>query len=323
MNPPKLFKTLAIAGVLGAIGAVGVQSQAQALRPEFNVDPGSFTPAFFSVFGDVGPKGVGPACPLCDSTVSTIAYRTLGDGNWTDDVALTTRGLINPTFLKVDDNGDLIVDVEAEWVFFYQVVNTNPLTDDEAPLAEFSITTTDKNGHPVAHKPYASGGFYDGLVFENASTAIDPLDRPNDWEAQPLDLGLAIAGDSVNPAALNHVTISNNTIAVFDPNDPNSGAKSFAGVEFIFPEIPSQGFENILPDETSSILFLTASRKDANGQPLHIDLIPAETESPGGEGAAGDVFGVKKDVTVPEPGTVLGLLAMSGLGLVSKRKKQK
>ncbi|MDJ0510345.1 MAG: PEP-CTERM sorting domain-containing protein [Crocosphaera sp.] len=308
MNKLNLLSKFAIAGVVGAIGLTGIQSEAQASPFYDTVAPGTFAPDFFSVFGDVGPKGGGQPCPLCDSTVSTTAYRTLGDGDWTDDQALMDRGLIDPTFLKQDEMGDIAIDLDAEWVLFYQVYNTDPIPDGEEPLQEFSVTTTDKNGHPVDHKPYTSGGFYDQLVFANASTAIDPLDEPNDWEAQPTDLGLAVLDlEAINPASAFHSQISNNTIAEF----PDGTAKVFEGVEFLFPNVPGAGLENIPVGGTSSILFLTA-----NG---HLDLVPAETESPGGEGAAGDVYGIKK---APEPGTILGLLAISGLGLGLKRKKQ-
>ncbi|MDJ0662755.1 MAG: hypothetical protein QNJ42_25200 [Crocosphaera sp.] len=297
MNKLNLFPKLAIAGLVGAIGLIGVQSEVQALRPEFDVARGTFVDDYFSVFGDVGPKGAPPPCPLCDSTVSTTAYRTLGDGDWTDDPALIARGLIDPTFIKIDEMGNVSVDLDAEWVLFYQVYNTDPLTPGEEPLGSFNISTTDKNGHPVKHKPYTSGGFYDQLVFANASTAITPLDAPNDWEAQLTDLGIAVLDpESVNPDSAFHVTFSNNTIAVF----PETGeAKPFEGVEFAFN--PPMGIQ---PGDTSSILFLTAKG--------HLDLVPAETQSFGGEGAAGDVFGIKK---APEPGTILGLLAISGLGL--------
>ncbi|MGK7879552.1 MAG: PEP-CTERM sorting domain-containing protein [Crocosphaera sp.] len=287
------------------ITLTGVQSEAQALRPEFDVAPGTFTPDFFSVFGDVGPKGEPFPCPACDSTVSTTAYRTLGDGDWRDDPAIIARGLINPTFIKLDENFEIPLDLDAEWVLFYQIVNTNPLGDPDDGITEFNITTTDKQGHPVDHKPYTSGGFFEDLVFENASTAINPLDEPNDWEAEPTSLGLAVIDDtSIDPDTAFHTDIQNNTIAVF----PDGSSKSFEGVEFSF----NAPLNTIDPGETSSILFLTAKG--------HLDLVPVETESPGGEGAAGDVFGIKK--ATPEPGTILGLLAISGLGLGLKRKKQ-
>ena len=65
--------------------------------------------------------------------------------DWTDDVAL------DPTFLSG-------MDLTARWVLMYQVENTGP--DPEAPLQNFNVTSTRKNGTPVEENPYTSGGYF-------------------------------------------------------------------------------------------------------------------------------------------------------------------
>jgi hypothetical protein len=310
MNPPNLFQKLAITGVAGAIGVIGLQAGVQAAN-FVNIPRGTFAPDKFAVFGDMNPEGIAPPCALCDSTVSSTAYYTLGDGDWTDDPEIVARGLGNPAQPGLLPDGDPI-DLDAEWVFFYEVVNTDPLTDPgfDPNLEDFNVTKTDKNGDPVLKQPYTSGGYYEQLMFENVSMDVAPLDIPNNWEAEDIALGNAVPCDAdeicIDPSALtltspNEPSISNNTVR---------GGAFYTGALFDF-DINQNG--EIPPDAKSSILFLTTDENRTS-------LVWAETESEGGDGAAGDVYGVKN---VPEPGTILGLLAIGGLGLGMKRKEQK
>jgi hypothetical protein len=185
-------------------------------------------------------------------------------------------------------------------------ITTNPLTAGEAPLQQFNVTKTDQNGDPFPEQPYTSGGYYDGLVFSNASSAVTPLDVPNNW---------------VPSGNVNLQTTVSNTNAV-DPISlvlPPAGSFQIVNDTVRFPLVGYDGaqFEFVNPQLatslTSSILYLTTDDP-------HAGIIWAETQSPG-EGAAGDVYGVKNKV--PEPSALLGLLALSGMGFLRKTQKQK
>ena len=79
-------------------------------------------------------------------------------------------------------------------------------------------------------------------------------------------------------------------------------------------EFAPLGTGTIPPDGTSSLVYLTAT---LDGDQM-LDIVWAETESPGGFGAAGDVVGIKNvgvPFAVPEPASIAvwcGMLLMIG-----------
>ena len=80
MNKSYLLPKSAIAGITGVVGAISFGTTVQAAQI-YNIPRGRFVPVEkFAVFGSSDDLNQLP-CPLCDSTVSSTAYRTLGDGN--------------------------------------------------------------------------------------------------------------------------------------------------------------------------------------------------------------------------------------------------
>lgn len=286
-----------------AVGLLGLQNgPAQA----------AFLGAFegYSVFG-----GGAPACALCDSTVNFAVYQT-EDNDWTDDAAfggnaqafgtLLNPQLIPPAFppgTSFQPFAANTVDQDTNFVFFYQIVNTDPLGAAEEVLENFNIAITGKQGEAInpVQNPYSSAGYLNQRTFDNKSSAEDPLDNPNDWEPTEVQTVTPIGTDTsgVNPAGVRLDQIAN----------PAVGIGAFGGVQFGFDPL-------IAPDGMSSLMFLTY-----DGGREWIDFVWAETASPGGFGAAGDVPGVKMEV--PEPGTIIlfgsGLL---GLGLIRRRRQR-
>jgi len=298
-------------------------------------------------------------CALCDSTVNFAAYQNT-DGNWADDPAFAAFYDMNdPDNDRIwefsstnpsDPSG--VVDTAAQYVFFYQVINSYPLDVAIQPLQEYNVTKTDEGGNPVDHQPYRSVGYIQNTVFDNAQNYPDvPLDIPNNW--CPGDEGDRATCTSFDPTPI--VADDNEP----DPSvNPNAGRLS-NGREIVSPSINAgrqaytgalwefAGLDEIAADATSTVLFLTSDWRYAPnpndtrpcgvrtvyidqgaGNPeLAVDedlcdkvgIVWAETESPGGFGAAGDVVGIKN---VPEPAT-LALLSVGlvGLGVTRRRRK--
>ena len=104
------------------------------------------------------------------------------------------------------------------------------------------------------------------------------------------------------------------------------------GVTFLFDEtspIPITDTDPMAPGGrgTSSLLFLTVDKDFvldnlSSAQTIDIGLTWGRTQRfPIANGTSGDVVGVVVE-QVPEPSAVLGILAISGLSLNLKRKKQ-
>lgn len=238
----------------------------------------AFLPGFegYSVLG-----GGTSQCPLCDSTVNFAVWQNT-DGNWLND-------LPNPTDLGPTTTG------AEQYVYMYQVVNTDPLNVQNQILENFNVSFGPAGGSTTP-TPFLSGGYFDNTVFNNPSSAITPLDTPDDGSPSQLS--------TVNPFAAN--------TSAFDPNalSANIMANPAVGGGGDYPgELFQWNAGNEIPaDGTSSVLFLTS------------DLEPtfrwAETESPGGFGAAGDV-----PSAVPVPAAVwLFGSALLGLIGVARRK---
>lgn len=290
------IRTCLIAAALPLAAAVMTPAQA------------GFLPQFegYSVFS----AGL-PACPLCDSTVSFAVYQT-EDNDWTDDAAFGGNAMESGVLLPGTPIPDTpafqsgfaadVADKDTNFVFLYQVVNTDPLGGAEQVLENFNIAIEGKNGDPQvpAPNPYTSAGFLDDKSFQNKSTALTPLDTPHDWTPSEII--------PVTPVELDPTGVDPNSVRLDLMTHPAvlAGAP-FAGVQFQWPSLGG-----IDPGQMSSLLFLTY-----DGDINHISFPWSETESPGGFGAPGDVAGVK----VPEPGTFSLLLAgLVGLAAVRRRR---
>jgi hypothetical protein len=382
MNPPKLFKTLAIAGVVTAMGAFGIQNNAQA---------GTFISQGYSIFAAPDPTFPGddpdvqPApgvedsrqCAGCDSTVSFAVYQPDTD-NWATELG------IDPALLSPG------VDFDTPYVFFYQVVNTDPLEALENPLATFEIAIEEKTKGVAkiwdGPSPYSSAGWIENTVFgttdgmggitHTASSDIQDnfgnvpvppggeripqecLDAgdngcPGNWTPDVLGsdfMGFVNYEDAYEPSLVLYQPAPN---VIDDEVARQGGPSGTSGYQWVWDAISGTDIAPTDPTGpggrgTSSILFLTAdTEQEFNDKLAAAGLVPdyclenasqdgcawtkvnypwARTQSliPVGEGSSGDVAGLKVTFEkVPEPGSIIGLLALGGLGLASKRKKQK
>ena len=258
----------------------------------------------FSVFGNTDGDVDGLVCQLCDSTVNFAVWKTEdpdGDGDWTNNPQFT--GLIKPIGSGVP------VDEKASYVYLYQIINTNPLGGLNPELENFNIATTaaddpdtpeDESGDPGTVVPYTSGGYLAdtvdgvevGIVFENASRSIAPsdIDTPNDGvpSRAPFTVTPFVSdGSAIIPAALQF-----NNLPVIASTSVRAGREQYPGALFEFaplePLATGARPRGTIPEEgASTLLFLTSKNP-----PLRYTW--AESEGPGGFGAAGDV---------PAPGT--------------------
>lgn len=393
MNKLNILSKLAIAGVVGAIGTVSVQTNAQAAfladytgysvfaSPDpFNDPPTNVEP---NPLGDGNPISGSDQCDFCDSTVSFTVWENesgsltqdlfINFGIETIDIFGRNIDRINPETLPVPNNlVSGIIDDSAKYLYLYQVVNTDPLGvfgGQEAPIDEFllSVETINPKDSYFGPSPYTSGGYFDQYSFQNFSRDIfdnpltvptDPLGGqrlaqeclndltpppgtglgsngcPGNWTpdvlvdvtpivldpdgAAPLSLAYTPGRDDEverQQAALGNPTTSPTTVLLWDFNngigvDPD--CTPFDVDVNGDPIAPANPTPRADCDGKSYILFATSN---------HAPEFPwARTQSQVGEGSSGDVVGVK--VTTPEPSTIVGLLAVGGLGLGLKRKKQ-
>jgi len=238
-----------------------------------------------SVFGDTDSTAGSTTCPLCDSTVSFAVWKN-ESGNWLNDSFFSGAG--TATALAPFSSS---VDTTANYVYLYQVNNTDPLAPPEQELENFNISF----GPVGTAVPFTSGGYFDGTVFSGLSSALVPLDVPNNHTPSLLtSVGNLVAGVGVNPDGLSQHVITSNAVQ-------NSA-------------LPAEGMlyswnvgNEIQPGAASSVVFLTS-----NKAPVYQW---AETESPGGSGTAGDV------PSVPVPAT-LPLLALGLIGIRRFRGKK-
>jgi hypothetical protein len=261
-------------------------------------------------------------------------------GDWVTEMADENVAGFNPdnvTSLSTDN------DVEAKYVFFYQVINTDPLDASNLPLENFNVTKTKDNGDPTDHQPYRAGGYIEDTVFENArvypqvrvDATQEDIDEgrippetmisgggPNNWVPADLfdPLPFAADPDAVDPTGF-RLSIGRSIAS----DSVRAGEEAYTGALWTFAPFD----DNIPPDATSTVLFLTSEWRWNGEAPCHdndgveycdeLGIVWAETESADGFGAAGDVIGIKN---VPEPVTLALLgVGLAGIGLTRRQRQ--
>lgn len=249
----------------------------------------------FSGYSEFGAGAFGEQCILCDSSVNFAVWEKEGD-TWTDDAI----------FEGIDLNYLSGVDPEAQYVYLYQVANTDPilsgLPEEQAeelnlsniPLLEFSISIP--GAQPNDSDPYTSAGYLKDTVFADGEGSLsgenysldtpnpnigNSLDTPNDgvpFIKGKIPTGFAHNPDAIEPSSVKTDVLSHGTVS---DNAP------FIGKDIIWEETADGLIE---ADETSSVFFLTSD--------LPPDFAWARTfsnDSVRSSGATGDVAGVEID----------------------------
>ncbi len=292
--------------LVGAIVALAVANQAQAGKVFRGNTPQGFVSALSgaSEFGGTDASS-SLTCPLCDSVVNFATYSNPDGGDWRE--ALEADFGINPSSWQTlgsdqgAEGGDNGNPWDDRWVFFYQIQNTNPLGGVNADLENFNVTKTFV-GNPFELNPYANGGF-------NTGAAIDPfnptpgIDDPNDWVPAETGDRVVIPGvGGIDPSQLTFTNVSGPT-PISSPSVRN-GQDAYSGALF--------QFENFIgEDQFSEVLWLSSNARTAG-------IIWAETESPGGFGAAADIAGIKN---IPEPTSLCSIFGLAVLGTALRRRK--
>ena len=261
--------------------------------------------AFLSDYSGYSELGAGPLgeaqCAICDSVVNFAVWEKEGE-SWTDD----------PIFEGIDLNYLSGTDSESQYVYLYQVVNTDPIISgfseaeaqelnlENIPLFEFSVSIP--GAQPNDSDPYTSVGYLKDTVFadgegpllggpeisgENYSLDVpdlnigDALDFPNDgvpFATGETPIGLANNPDAVEPSTFRTDVLSHRSVLDDAP---------FVG-NIITWEETANGL--IGPDETSSVLFLTSDLPpDFAWARAFSDALPRSF------GATADVVGVTLD----------------------------
>jgi hypothetical protein len=238
--------------------------------------------AFLSAYE--GYSVFGQQCELCDSTVSFAVWENT-DGNWLDETELPNSTDL-PGFNSTGTE---------KYVYLYQIVNTNPLgtANREEDLRNFNISYGPQDADKLP-SPYQSAGYFSQHRFTNVSSALSPIDVPNDGVPSQLANmgGLTQDNSVVDPAGLSFNYILAPAVGGIYPG---------AAFQWDFGT-------TIEPDEMSAVLYLTS------------DYAPmfrwAETESIGGSSAAGDVPSV-----VPLP-TSVWLFGASLIAVISLARRR-
>ncbi|PQO29798.1 hypothetical protein DTL21_27580 [Bremerella cremea] len=187
-----------------------------------------FLPGFSgnSVMGMPGASG--------DATVSFSVYETT-DSDWTNDFGVPFQSAITAL------GGTSLVS-DASYVFFYQVVNTNPNPSANDPLSNFRVSSASE---------FNSFGTVNGFVFNDADGAVGPTTNPSlGSSASPIDMVLdGVPSESgVVPSGSGFAA---NGSAVGAPGITASYLSSVDELRFTLP--------SVAPNAYTSILFATVS----------------------------------------------------------------
>ena len=252
-------------------------------------------------------------CPLCDSVVNFTAYSNPDRSDWREDIAAlkgvddgSWEVLANDPLAEGGDKGNPWDD---RWVFFYQIQNTNPLGGVNADLENFNVTKTWYNGDPFVRNAYANGGFNDGQADISPFSETPGLDVPNNWIPSEFGEQMVVPGiGGQDPLSLSFTNATGpNPIA---SAAVRAGQEAYSGALFEFGPL---GDDQINPLEFSDVLWLSSNAPTAG-------IIWAETESPGGFGAAGDVAGIKNVVPEPSSMAIWSLIGFAGMARFRRRK---
>ncbi|MGB5772522.1 MAG: hypothetical protein WBM32_22050 [Crocosphaera sp.] len=273
--------------------------------------PGEFSFSQFSPFG-AGPEGT--QCPFCDSTLSFTVYETIDD--WTEELDFT------PTTLLGSTSGT------EDYLLLYQVVNTDTITTGEDTLQRFLVSVNEGNNAYFGNNPYKSAGYIENVVFDEASSAITPLDTPADGQVDSIlaFTGFKTLDSAVEPTGVTYGEIADNAAQALNGPTPTSG------ITFLFDEtnpIPITDPDTMAPGGrgTSSLLFLTVDKDFASAnigpdKTIDLGLTWGRTQRfPVANGTSGDVVGVTVQ-SVPEPNAIIGLFVVGILKFAMKLKRQ-
>lgn len=168
--------------------------------------------------------------------------------------------------------------------------------------------------------------------FDTFGIFVPPLELATFTNPQLLDVpavtgSFSLVGDGTGSIATYQLD-NDLTFNISDPDTVGSVAVTFgAGAEFL----AAKDFENgdvvgIDLEETTSIGTVVINGGPNAGTYPNGETSVSEILTFGDlEGGVGGEYGAEvqiNDVSVPEPGTILGFLAFGGLGLAMKRKKQ-
>ncbi|HEX6960765.1 MAG TPA: hypothetical protein VF175_02780, partial [Lacipirellula sp.] len=148
-----------------------------------------------------------------DGIVNFAVYHNPGGGDWTDDFGLPA-GTIQQLF-EPSGSGQSVgngLDTTAEYVYFYQIVNTDPNTSDESELKSLELFL------PGTTSMITSAGYLDDYVFDDGgptgptgnarlgtftdTTAADDVPgdaTPSESGAVPSGSGFVAHGSAVEP----------------------------------------------------------------------------------------------------------------------------
>lgn len=200
-----------------------------------------------AVFGLGDPRG--------DGHVSFAVYENLGGGNWISALGLDTAGTVQQlkTGYPVIDN--------APYVYFYQIVNTDPLPDSgsDRPLTGMIV-----RGAGSA----TSMGYLNGVVFNDVGIQDGNVVDGGGVGGTNVNLGVNTSNpDKLDDGAPSAGGFEFGRSPVFLPfladsaaQRPDSCQFSFADLRFHFRNLTAHGFGDfsIDPGGYSSVLFFTS-----------------------------------------------------------------